>query len=198
MPELSLIKTSLNQLQQPAKKLFSIPLKLALACVITGIMLKVMHWPFAGWLIITGFGTVALLYPIRFWKKENKRWIDFARLGFAVSWAINGIFTLNHFPYSWPIQFIAGILSLIWLLSEGVNFLLKEENTKPSVNSKWALETTLIIFACIVTVLGALFKIQHWPYADAILIAGLVLGVCWMLKDLFIKNELDNNDLDNE
>ncbi len=37
----------------------------------------------------------------------------------------------------------------------------------------------LFLAASALILVGALFRIQHWPYASAMLIAGLVLAGCW-------------------
>ncbi|HSD13947.1 MAG TPA: hypothetical protein VLB74_04805 [Flavobacterium sp.] len=48
------------------------------------------------------------------------------------------------------------------------------------------------ILGCIITIIGALFKIMHWPYASALLISGMLCQVCAGIG-LIIKIYKDQN-----
>ncbi|MGL2964173.1 GldL-related protein [Flavobacterium sp. RSB2_4_14] len=42
------------------------------------------------------------------------------------------------------------------------------------MNNKYKLPLVLFLFSMIFTIIGALFKIQHWPGASILLIIGLL------------------------
>ncbi len=56
-------------------------------------------------------------------------------------------------------------------------------------NKRGSITSAVWLIALVLTIIGVLFKIQHYPGADLMPILGLVLGACTMLYDTFSKSK---------
>jgi ABC-type transport system involved in cytochrome bd biosynthesis fused ATPase/permease subunit len=64
-------------------KVLGLPIKIAIAVIIIGTALKILHFQIAALIMTIGFSTVLVLYAIRFYKKTNKTWNDSLKLVFV-------------------------------------------------------------------------------------------------------------------
>ena len=112
------------------KKILTLPLRIALAILIVGSLLKIMHWPNGNLVMNIGFATIFILYPIRFWKKDLKTLIDWIKLGLALCWALNGILTIEKLPVKNILSNITLGLFMTWVLLEGISYLKKGGNAR--------------------------------------------------------------------
>jgi GldL N-terminal domain len=165
-------------------KILKTPLRISIAIIFIGVMFKIMHWPYRDWIMTTGFSLVAILYPFRFFKKEQKKILDYAKLFFVVSWAIYGIFSILHLPYKMGFEIARSVSFIFWIVMEGVNYLTKRERKEYRVLH--IVSYVLVSISAALIFIGALFKIMHWPGAGPMLVVGLSLAVVWFLLD-FIK-----------
>jgi len=171
------------------KKILKTPLRVAIALLIIGVMFKIQHWPLANWIIDLGFTSIAILYPIRFWRKPDKKLIDYCKLIFVFSWAVHGVMTIHHLPYKQLFQIVTIVAFIGWLAFEGLGYQSKDEGSVKKNDLSSIVSSVLIGFATISTLIGVMFKILHWPGAGVILISGLSLGTLWILKEIVIKKK---------
>ena len=137
-----------------------------------GVLFKLMHWPGAAMLLVLACGLallLVLLQAIR-WRVIDRR--SFARdlvlVGLQWCWIVRAL--------HWP-----GAAAGCALVAAGgllYGWLLWRERTA-------VRGADLVFFAAkLILVVGVLFRLMHWPYADTILIAGLLAaGVGWLLSD---------------
>jgi hypothetical protein len=166
------------------KKILTRPIQFAIGVLIIGVLFRIMRLPGGNELMCAAFVTIVALYFIRFINKRNKRTSDYIKLVFVISWSWSGIFTVSHWPGKLIFQIAAG-LSFIALLAIGeLEFgwgASAEGNDEKKMNR--SISNLLRIAASGLILVGALFKIMHWPGSAIMLIGGCALVVIWFLKD---------------
>jgi len=163
------------------------PLRISISVLIIGMLFKIQHWPYANVIIVSAFSSIAILYSFRFGAKKEKKLIDYVKLILVVFWCISGSLKTLHFPFQLFFQMIASIAFLSWITMEGINYFNNETPSENKKNYSSAINIGLFTLAAVFIAIGALFKIMHWPFAGPLLIAGVVLGSVWILKDLVVK-----------
>lgn len=164
-------------------KILRAPLRISIAVLIVGVMFKIMHWPFGAWIIVFGFSLIAVLYPFRFMNKKSKVLLDYARLLFVICWAVYGIFAALHLPYKIIFDVLRSISFVFWIIMEGINYFSKVKEKKSGTIN--IISYIIIAISAALVLVGALFKIMHWPGAGPMLVVGLSLVVIWFLLDFF-------------
>ncbi|UWX56198.1 hypothetical protein NYZ99_08070 [Maribacter litopenaei] len=66
-------------------KTLKTPLRVALACLIVGMLTRIVHWPYAGGIILVSFLAILVLYSVRFAKKNPKKPVDFIKMVLILS-----------------------------------------------------------------------------------------------------------------
>lgn len=137
--------------------------------------------------MLYGSISIAVLYSIRFFYKNNKNIFDYVKLVIVLLWVLRyfvQVFHLFNFPYILEIALL--LLFLWWFISDGVNYF---GNRKYKIKGVYkVLYFTLVAF-CLVTLLcGVLLKIQHWPYSELIFTIGILLLIILIIADYFVVN----------
>ena len=81
-----------------AKKILRTPLRILIALFLVGMLMRVLDWPFTNQVLLISFFGIGILYCIRFYRKQEKRFVDYVKLVLVVFWTANGIFP--HFRLS--------------------------------------------------------------------------------------------------
>lgn len=163
-------------------------------------LFKIMHWPLAGAMMSLGAITLAFVFMPSalgvLWKEthSSKRMFLFISAFFAAMFFLMGIlFKVQHWPGAAIILSMAGISGVLFF----VPALLAASLKKPDNKTKKPIYI-LGAIGLICYIAGLLFKIQHWPLANLLLVAGLfilfILVFPWYTKitwnnDSFIKAE---------
>lgn len=172
-------------------------LKAFFSLTILSWLFKVMHWPYDNYLGLVAAVILLIFYPLRYMDKENKELLDHVKIALALLVSANGIFHLEHLLY---FQLATLALFGFWFFHEGffylpikLDFWNQQENqenvlddfsadNKPApYNYKvdWIYATGIILL-----ILGAGFKLLHWPGADEFIIVGVCLlsMIIWFKK----------------
>lgn len=169
---------------QPLRpKILTLPLQVAVMLVIIGGLFKVQHWPAANIILTVGFTGILLLYPVRYFNKQDKKPIDHVKLLLAITWALNGMFVIFHFPYQNIFKILSGISCLLWLVFEGIDYF---EGSGHS-NTTSAFASSLFAIAAVLIIGGAMLYVRHWPFSGIAISCGVLVGIIWIMKDLFRK-----------
>lgn len=83
---------------------------------------------------------------------------------------IKSLLFLDHY-----LLIIGGFSWILWYWDVGM-----EQGLLPSFNSVSLKSSILIMISILLITIGVLFKIQHYPYADAMLITGMLLAALFM------------------
>jgi len=161
------------------KKILTSFIKIEISILIIGVLFKIMHWPYASLLLLSSFGSIMILYVIRFLYKSPKVFLDFIKVSFVLSWAIHGILFICILPYKLPFAMIA-IISFFMGIVVMINTDHLEKFDKSRVNTKTQSIYPLIgSFAAIFIAIGFLFKMFHFPGTTILILAGIVCCIAW-------------------
>lgn len=167
---------------------FSIPISIGVAILIIGIVLKIMHWPFSEWFLLIGSGGLTFFYLLRFLSKPQKVFLDYVKLSLVIAFSIRALVILFHLPGKIIVSIIFLVLLALFVVIGGMPFLIGDgEDSKTAFESKnyaALIKVGLVVMGATSIVLGAIFKVMHWPGAGPLLVVGLVITATWAIVDL--------------
>jgi len=172
----------MNDLEVPVTKRLTVSLRVAIAVLVLGIVFKLQHWPMAMVLVIIGAMAIVLLYPFRYAAKPRKAFLDHVKLGLAITWPSSMVLQLMHWPYANVLGLLASAFGLVWITQAGIaEFWTDEQRRTPTAGS-----VALFTAGLALVIAGTLFRIQHWPFATFLLIAGLVCCGAWAVVEFLL------------
>lgn len=167
------------------KKILKLPLRISLAILLSGILAKVLEWPYATIILLIGFATLGLLYAIRFYAKAEKTFLDYIKLVLVSFWSLYGVFTVLNFPYTLFFLTMTSIAFVLWFVMEGTAYFLDED--RRAKNSLYQiLWNCALVLGTFGVISGSLLKILHWDYALHLLSLGITMIAAYILKDVFV------------
>lgn len=182
-------RTAILQKSRPKK--LTLPLRFALIILIYGALFKIMHWPYAQTLMLFGSLFILILYTIRFVLKTEKAQLDYVKLALVVVWVIGYVLQVLHI-LNVPYIFNAILLALFgwWFIEEGLNYFTKRKLKDNGILKFFYYGFSICSLTLII--IGALFKIQHWPYGALMFTCGILLLSLMLIVDYFaIKRPTD-------
>jgi hypothetical protein len=168
-------------IMRPPKR-FTFILRAALVCVVLGAVFGFLRWTGDLVLYLIGVVTILVLYPFRYAAKRPKVFLDHVKLLLAESWAVVQVLTLLHWPYAFEVSILTTVCFLIWLFKAGISEFWTDKRTSPPS----PISRTLYTAAFCLVIAGTLFRIQHWPYANVMLLAGLLCCAAWFLVEFLL------------
>lgn len=166
------------------RKVLKTPLRISLVALLTGMVMRMLDWPYAAGVLFTSFLTVGLLYSIRFAKKENKKPVAYIKVILVLFWTTNGLLRIMDFPYTLIFQIGTAITFITWFAMEGTAYFMDEDR-----KARNSLIEIIWNFAMVVGVLtiicGGLMHLLGWEYSTTTLTAGLSIVTAYILKDVF-------------
>ncbi|SFI60655.1 hypothetical protein SAMN05443431_101444 [Olleya namhaensis] len=168
-------------------KKFSLLLRICVSILLIGALFKIMHWPYSNTLMLISILGILILYPLRFIPIVEKSTMDYVKLALVVLWCFNYLITIFHL-YQLPVFFNVMLLLLFgwWFINEGTSVL-----NFGNIKIKGVLKVVYIafaIFAVACIFLGALFKIQHWPYSNLLFVIGVTSISILVTVDYFVRD----------
>lgn len=179
------------------KKILTTPLRIAISVLLIGMLSRILHWPYATETIVVAFVTIGLLYPFRFWKKQDKKFLDYTKLILVVFWATNGIFRALDFTYSLFFQIIIALTFLIWIILEGTAYFLDEDRKTKNTRTQLLWNCAMVV-GTLAIIAGSLLNLLGWQFAIPLMVLGIGIIVAYILKDVFATTKLEKNDRNNE
>ncbi|MEL0644370.1 hypothetical protein V6251_08250 [Olleya sp. Ti.3.14] len=168
---------------QPKKN--TLLLRICISILLLGILFKIMHWPNAYDLLTFSFSGILILYPIRFYFKQDKETMDYIKVIMIVLWCLNFLLGFNQvFGFS-----ILIILFGWWLLTESANYFNNNKLVLSNIAQKVYYGFIAISIGGIA--FGILFKIQHWPYANVLFTLGVFLASILVIVDYFVRRKTE-------
>lgn len=178
------------------KKILKLPLRISLAILLSGIIAKMLEWPYATKIVFVGFAALGLFYAIRFTVKAEKRFLDYIKLVLVSFWSLYGIFTVMNFPYTLFFLTMTAIAFVLWFVIEGTAYFLDED--RRTQNTLYhILWNCVLVIGTLGVISGSLLKILHWDYSFHLLSLGITLIMAYVLKDVFVP-ESDKEDEHNQ
>ena len=177
------------------KKTMKIFGTVSMSLMALGAIFKIQHWAGAGPMLVLGFFfLITVFFPSALWvmKKESKLKGTFFIYLISI---IGGIFLMTgfllkiqHYPGSGILMVLGySILALI-LIPSILIALLRDENSK-NLRVAYIIGAISMIFY----LLGQLFKLQHYPGASVLLIAG-ALGLTTIFLPVYAYKTFKNSE----
>ncbi|MEO1013243.1 MAG: hypothetical protein AAFX53_18265 [Bacteroidota bacterium] len=179
------------------KRILTTPIRLSIGVLLLAMLAKALQWPYASTIMLISFCAIALLYGTRFWKKQEKSFIDYVKLVLVVFWTTNGIFSILHFPYTIVFQIVIAISFLTWFVMEGTAYFLDEDRKSKNSLSQ-ILWNCAMVGGTLAIICGSLLKVLNWDYAIAVIAVGIAIVAAYILKDVFSIKSLEKEDSNNE
>ena len=180
-----------------SKKAFKNQIRAALATLLIGMLMRILHWPYAAGIIFTSFVAILILYTIRFLKKEEKQSIDFIKMALVLFWTTNGLLRILDFPYTLFFQIGTALTFIAWFAMEGTAYFMgKDRKAKNSlIDIIW---NCVMVIGVLTIILGGLMHLLSWAYAIPTLTIGLTIVASFILKDIFSPPKTQKKDSNNE
>ena len=83
-----------------SKKAYKNPIRAAIASLLIGMVMRILHWPFSKGIIFISFAAILILYALRFFKKEEKKSVDLIKMALVLFWTTNGLLTILDFTHT--------------------------------------------------------------------------------------------------
>lgn len=167
------------------KKILKVPLRISLAILLSGILAKMLQWPYASKIVLTGFATLGLLYAIRFFTKTDKKILDYIKLVLVSFWSLYGVFTVMKFPYTLFFLTMTAIAFVLWFIMEGTAYFL-DEDRRAQNSLHHILWNCALVLGTLGVISGSLLKILNWDYSLHLLSLGITMIAAYILKDVFL------------
>ena len=139
-------------------------------------LFKIQHWPFASIMLTLGAVILAFVFMPSalgvIWKETHSRKRIFLLISAFLSglfFIMGALFKTQHWPLAGYFLLIAG-LSCIFLFIPALTISVSQDPEKKTKRPVYFVGALGIIFY----VAGLLFKIQHWPFATLLLMAGMI------------------------
>ena len=175
------------------RKILTVPLRISIALLLMGMLMKVLEWPLASQIMLVSFIAIALLYIVRFWKKGKVQFIDYVKLILVTFWTLNGVLRVLDFQYSIFFQIITAISFIIWFILEGTAYFLDDDRKAKNSNAQLAWNFSMVVGTlCIIS--GSLLKLLNWNFAIPLLVFGIAVVTAYILKDVFPFGKVDHGD----
>ena len=179
-----------------AKKILRTPLRILITLFLIGVLMRVLHWPYASEVLLSSFFGIGILYCFRFWKKKEKRFVDYVKLVLVIFWTANGIFRIMDFPYTLVFQIVIAVSFLTWFFLEGTAYFLDEDRRARNSISQ-IIWNCAMVAGTLAIIAGSLLNILQWRFAIPLLIAGIAIVAVYILKDAFSSSKLEKEDRNN-
>ncbi|ASV32468.1 hypothetical protein [Maribacter cobaltidurans] len=180
-----------------SNKTLKTPLRVALACLIIGVLARIVHWPYAGGIILVSFLAIAILYAIRFSRKDPKKPVDYIKMLLVLFWTTNGLLRILDFPYTVIFQIGTALSFILWFAMEGTAYFMDQDRKSHNTVLEIAWNFAMVI-GVLTIIAGGLMQLLKWEYAIPTLTTGLTIVTAYILKDIFNAEKKEKKDNNNE
>lgn len=166
--------------KERGKEVLDYPLFAGMAILLAGNYLEGMQWAFSKVLIIIGYASIFVLFLVRFLLRDKTilRTLKLVLLG---TWCAGSILLiwleeLKIVP-AWLSS--ASLWTFLLVIMFYRLFIVKKYNS--------IIERVLGMLAFTTVIMGVLFKIMFWPFANILIVSGLALVFAWYMVDTVFK-----------
>lgn len=179
------------------KKAYKNPIRTAIATLLIGIVMRILHYPFSKGIIFISFTAILVLYALRFMKKEEKKTVDLIKMALVLFWTTNGILTILDFTHTLFFQIGTAFTFIAWFTMEGTSYFMSKEGTVN--NSITEIIWNFVMTIGVITLIcGGLMHLLSWDYSIPTLTLGLTIVTSYILRDIFTAPKKNEDDINNE
>ncbi|MDF4203340.1 hypothetical protein PXD56_10260 [Maribacter sp. SA7] len=180
-----------------SKKAFRNPIRAAIATLLIGMVMRILHYPFSEGIIFISFAAILILYTVRFSKKEEKKSVDLIKMALVLFWTTNGILTILDFTHTLFFQIGTAFTFIAWFAMEGTSYFMSKDG---DVNNSMTeiIWNFVMVIGVITLICGGLMHLLTWNYSIPVLTLGLTIVTSYILKDIFTTPKNNEDDINNE
>ena len=180
-----------------SKKAYKNPIRAAIASLLIGMVMRILHWPFSKGIIFISFAAILILYALRFFKKEEKKSVDLIKMALVLFWTTNGLLTILDFTHTLFFQIGTAFTFIAWFAMEGTSyFMSKEGDAKNSITE--IIWNFVMVIGVLTLICGGLMHLLNWEYSIPTLTLGLTIVTGYILRDIFTAPKKNKDDINNE
>lgn len=113
-----------------ADKLFFRLLTFCLIYTAIGGVMKIMHWPFANLILLTGLAAIPVIYGLYFFKKQHKQRLDVLKLIWIAIFCTTIILFVLHNPFRYVLQSLSWFILMVMYIYFAIGKLRENENSE--------------------------------------------------------------------
>lgn len=166
------------------KKVLKTPLRVSLVTLLVGMVMRMLDLPYAAGILLSAFLSIAILYAIRFSKKENKKPVAYIKMILVLFWTTNGLLRIMDFPYTLIFQIGTAITFVTWFAMEGTAYFMDEDRKARNTMAEIFWNFAMVVGVLII-IGGGLMHLLEWEYSISTLTVGLTIVTAYILKDVF-------------
>ncbi len=166
------------------KKVLKTPLRISLVALMSGMVMRMLDWPYSAGVLFTSFLAVGILYTIRFAKKQNKKPVAYIKMILVLFWITNGLLRIMDFPYTLIFQIGTAITFVTWFAMEGTAYFMDEDRKARNTLMEIIWNFTMVL-GVLTIIGGGLMHLLEWEYSTTTLTVGLTIVTAYILKDVF-------------
>ncbi|MCG8576775.1 MAG: hypothetical protein MI810_17985 [Flavobacteriales bacterium] len=153
-------------------------------------LFSIMHWPFVGMIILIASTGIAVTGTIWFISKKDFSLLSILQFAFILLWALGTITQIMVGPHDrLPYQAITFGAMISWVVVQSLGYMGGSEKNSRTIK-QLILDLSFIVGAIFI-IIGVVFKIMRWPSAGVLLIVGMAIGSIWIVYQLFISKNTD-------
>ncbi|MDF4223057.1 hypothetical protein PXC01_15740 [Maribacter sp. M208] len=180
-----------------SKKAFRNPIRAAIATLLMGMVMRILHYPFSEGIIFISFAAILILYTVRFSRKKEKKSVDLIKMALVLFWTTNGILTILDFTHTLFFQIGTAFTFIAWFAMEGTSYFMSRDG---DVNNSMTeiIWNFVMVIGVITLICGGLMHLLTWDYSIPVLTLGLTIVTSYILKDIFTAPKSNEDDINNE
>lgn len=144
--------------------------------LIVGALLMIMHWLYGREIVFFSKLLFILSTFVHLLSAQRKTYGHWAGLVGIICYCIYLLNLESLLFLDDYLLLLVGLSWLFWYWDVGM-----EQGFVPNFKPISLKSSILIIIGVLLTAVGVLFKIQHYPYADILLISGMLLAALYMV-----------------
>ncbi len=176
-----------------SEKILKLPIRISLAVILFGIISKLLEWSFAKEILLAGFSCLTVFYAFRYFKKDEKKFIDTTKFVLVLSWSINGILQVLDLPFTLFSQALTAVTFVIWFVLEGTAYFMDDDRNSKNSRTQ-IIWNGILIIGSLVVITGGIMQFLEWDYSIHLLSLGITLIGAYVLKDVFLPEEHQDNN----
>ncbi|MEZ4936451.1 MAG: hypothetical protein R2799_02550, partial [Crocinitomicaceae bacterium] len=149
--------------------------------IVMGGLFRVMHWPHGNRIMAASLACFTVIYLIRFFRRKKKPFLLYLNIATLVVATVNGIMVIYYMKEHILFKYLSIGFGTFWLVLEGLEYY-NNQKLKGKFSIFILFKNNVFTLAMIVTGLGVLFKIMHWPGGGVMLLAGMGTGAILALN----------------
>ena len=171
-------------------------LRLSGSAFVASSLFKILHWSGASMLLLAAWVLAVVYFSAKLAITRPISSLALTQWGMLTFGVTGWVFKFMHWPRASLLQLMAVVGVVGFAALGGATQMAKALEASKQRSS--ALTLGLFSMGTAFTVLGSVFKLQHWPLASVLLMAGAVVWMAWLWAGAFPRRDVHLEVLDDQ